>query len=55
METLASLSLGHTSFPPPSPEGELMETKGSKDHRNVFSSPPPSPEGELMETFCLLY
>ena len=42
--------------PPPSPEGELMETAsiwGSESlavswFKNV--APPPSPEGELMET-----
>ena len=44
----------YRSTPPPSPEGELMETF-FPFHTRVFcpfniSNPPPSPEGELMET-----
>ena len=38
--------------PPPSPEGELMETIALPSKRKAVESfPPPSPEGELMETF----
>ena len=44
-------SLSWLSSPPPSPEGELMETNGKSFCLFCFCSyPPPSPEGELMET-----
>ena len=36
--------------PPPSPEGELMETFGKLANSSLNLYPPPSPEGELMET-----
>ena len=39
------------NVPPPSPEGELMETINSAFSDSTGFSPPPSPEGELMETF----
>ena len=38
--------------PPPSLEGELMETPSETRTLNIrYSYPPPSLEGELMETF----
>ena len=42
--------------PPPSPEGELMETTRGGQNLDLTSHiPPPSPEGELMETFYTSY
>ena len=56
METTCCLCVGskHYLDPPPSPEGELMETSRIKSRHNFFLlNPPPSPEGELMETLEL--
>ena len=41
-------------LPPPSPEGELMETLKRNRQNQLPSFPPPSPEGELMETKLLV-
>ena len=53
METLSFSSPFKRSYPPPSPEGELMETIANVlDIRRInICNPPPSPEGELMETW----
>jgi len=50
METFCIVNNLGVTYPPPSLEGELMETLLAVYFLSLFFLPPPSLEGELMET-----